>query len=400
MLFSGHQLNRHRIRRDSGRQDVYKCDYCEYLTDKISRLEEHTNAHLKRTPYICKQCSRGFAAHYSLSVHIKTMHQEKTLACTHCAFKAATSTKLRDHVRTMHTHRGVKPYKCGYCDFHSAVSGNARKHCMRNHVGEPVKWVKDGEFETLKEGEVKPYVPQPRIGKRKGKGKKGIEHLDGSLKQEVADEGEMKNLEVQDIAQENVDSEMVALVNSDKLLFKPPNVITLYTQLPGDQSASMGSHSENDMMMVETQDANMDSLRDLPQMTLNDSDMPIKISRKPIKIAPKPSPSSSEHIPLDIKPGQSMVGVCSMIGYGSHMVANAQNVEFCVLEGIASDQGESVGKTDHVDDVMPSEDGKALQDCTGQFKAEDLERSPYLTPINTDSVMYIVLNEQLTEGQD
>ncbi|XP_073836962.1 CTCF [Musca autumnalis] len=111
----------------------YKCQICEYSTNKKFLLTRHFKTHSDDRPYKCSVCERGFKSHNSLMNHINTHLGNKPHACGDCDMSFTTSGELTRHRRYKHT--GVKPHKCTECDYSSVELSKLRRH-IRCHTGE------------------------------------------------------------------------------------------------------------------------------------------------------------------------------------------------------------------------------------------------------------------------
>ncbi|XP_061400088.1 transcriptional repressor CTCFL [Musca vetustissima] len=111
----------------------FKCQICDYSTNKKFLLTRHFKTHSDDRPYKCSVCERGFKTHTSLMNHINTHLGNKPHKCGDCDMTFTTSGELTRHRRYRHT--GVKPHKCTECDYSSVELSKLRRH-IRCHTGE------------------------------------------------------------------------------------------------------------------------------------------------------------------------------------------------------------------------------------------------------------------------
>ncbi|XP_005185380.1 transcriptional repressor CTCF isoform X2 [Musca domestica] len=111
----------------------FKCQICDYSTNKKFLLTRHFRTHSDDRPYKCSVCERGFKTHNSLMNHINTHLGNKPYKCGDCEMSFTTSGELTRHRRYRHTL--VKPHKCTECDYSSVELSKLRRH-MRCHTGE------------------------------------------------------------------------------------------------------------------------------------------------------------------------------------------------------------------------------------------------------------------------
>ena len=140
-IFLGHMFAIHR-QKVSEKQKIFKCEQCDYMSDKKRKFLDHVNSHQNIRDYTCTKCGKSFITPATLRTHVQWVHVKKPFHCDFCEHVTMSASHLKEHVRTQHTHRDIKPYKCLYCDFRCAISGNCRKHVMNKHKGQKVGWVK------------------------------------------------------------------------------------------------------------------------------------------------------------------------------------------------------------------------------------------------------------------
>lgn len=58
--------------------------------------------HLRRRPYVCSYCVKGFSSRYALKTHIRVHTQETPYRCEICAAGFRQKVSLRTHLKSKH----------------------------------------------------------------------------------------------------------------------------------------------------------------------------------------------------------------------------------------------------------------------------------------------------------
>ncbi|XP_063630851.1 zinc finger protein 888-like [Cydia splendana] len=111
------------------RDDLFKCNYCDYKCKEKTLLQPHQMTHTGVKPFICKHCvCKGNAV--SNHTEVKPIH------CSDCDYKCKIPAELRRHQMT---HTGEKPFQCRYCDYRCRHRGHLRSHEMIHTGDKPYK---------------------------------------------------------------------------------------------------------------------------------------------------------------------------------------------------------------------------------------------------------------------
>ncbi|XP_066305205.1 zinc finger protein 665-like [Branchiostoma lanceolatum] len=113
-----------------------KCNQCDYCTARKGDLNKHMLKHMGEKPYSCEEC--GFRTVYrsNLSKHMKTHRGEKTYKCDQCDYCTARKEHLDTH---MAKHTSEKPYMCGECGFRTDYRSSLSAHMKRHLLEKPYK---------------------------------------------------------------------------------------------------------------------------------------------------------------------------------------------------------------------------------------------------------------------
>lgn len=85
----------------------HRCPFegCPWRFATPYKLRRHIKSHTKETPYLCKECGRGFSVRYNLLMHIQTIHsQPQKYKCPLRGCKEAfhSQSRLNGHLRRIH----------------------------------------------------------------------------------------------------------------------------------------------------------------------------------------------------------------------------------------------------------------------------------------------------------
>ncbi|XP_043199346.1 histone-lysine N-methyltransferase PRDM9-like isoform X7 [Amphibalanus amphitrite] len=115
-----------------GRNGRFKCEWCQYSTDKSTRMERHRRIHTGERPYGCSICKARFSERSNLITHMRTHTGEQPYGCSICMARFARRGNLIKHMRT---HTGERPHGCSICKARFSERSNLITH-LRTHTGE------------------------------------------------------------------------------------------------------------------------------------------------------------------------------------------------------------------------------------------------------------------------
>ncbi|XP_048459291.1 histone H4 transcription factor-like [Rhincodon typus] len=114
------QFANERLLRDHVRNHVnqFKCPLCDMTCTTFSSLRTHIKfRHCDERPYACDFCENTFKNLYDLRKHIETHNDEPTYRCSSdgCNFSARSVQTLKQHYRRIHEGETKPRYKCHIC---------------------------------------------------------------------------------------------------------------------------------------------------------------------------------------------------------------------------------------------------------------------------------------------
>lgn len=117
------------------REKKLRCKYCQFCTDRSSRLRDHERIHTGEKPFVCKLCDFRCARQGTYNLHSATEHK---FPCKLCQLSFTTRNKLKVHEMT---HNGREPFKCEICskEFHSKIRLGAHRITMKHIKAEPAE---------------------------------------------------------------------------------------------------------------------------------------------------------------------------------------------------------------------------------------------------------------------
>ncbi|XP_043228350.1 zinc finger protein 583-like isoform X4 [Amphibalanus amphitrite] len=115
-----------------GRNDKFKCEWCQYSTRKSDHMANHRRIHTGERPYRCDICDKTFPVQDSQTKHRRIHTGERPYRCDICDKTFPVQDSLTKHRRI---HTGERPYRCDICDKTFPVQDSLTKH-RRIHTGE------------------------------------------------------------------------------------------------------------------------------------------------------------------------------------------------------------------------------------------------------------------------
>ena len=157
------------FRKKHNSTDPHLCNYCgEGFVDeaafKAHEAEGHGDACFK-----CEMCDKPYGTKDMLQRHIGSAHEKKTFVCKHCEFESDRIEGLKEHTQENHKeledeaapekeqrlfqchlctfsarrigdlnyhvlwHTGLKPFFCGLCDYRNLLKPSLRRHLLVKH---------------------------------------------------------------------------------------------------------------------------------------------------------------------------------------------------------------------------------------------------------------------------
>lgn len=119
--------------KSPGKDEKFKCKYCEKLLSSRSALSYHQKAfHGGSKPYSCQKCDKRFMSEGLKRIHEHIHSDVNPFICTICDKAFKSPTVLNQHMRD---HSIVTTYECPHCDKRFKRKGNLSMH-VRTHTGE------------------------------------------------------------------------------------------------------------------------------------------------------------------------------------------------------------------------------------------------------------------------
>ncbi|KAJ8947524.1 hypothetical protein NQ318_005001 [Aromia moschata] len=95
----------------------FKCETCGKGFFTNGNLMSHINmTHKKLRPYICEFCGIGFSSSYSLKTHKRQHTNEKPFKCQFCPEGFRQKVSLRSHLKSKHNIEEAKEHFCKDCN--------------------------------------------------------------------------------------------------------------------------------------------------------------------------------------------------------------------------------------------------------------------------------------------
>nr|XP_050030129.1 zinc finger protein 287-like [Dermacentor andersoni] len=110
---------------------LYRCDFCNYETGRLSYLKTHIAVHTSERPFKCHFCPQSCFGKANLKDHLRIHTGEKPFQCPSCPLRFSQKGTLKRH---MLIHTGERPYQCPLCPRSFSQRSNLKSH-LRIHSG-------------------------------------------------------------------------------------------------------------------------------------------------------------------------------------------------------------------------------------------------------------------------
>ncbi|XP_072140170.1 uncharacterized protein [Dermacentor andersoni] len=115
----------------SQQKRLYRCDFCNYETGRLSYLKTHIAVHTSERPFKCHFCPQSCFGKAHLKDHLRIHTGEKPFQCPLCPLRFSQKGTLKRH---MLIHTGERPYQCPSCPRSFSQRSNLKSH-LRIHSG-------------------------------------------------------------------------------------------------------------------------------------------------------------------------------------------------------------------------------------------------------------------------
>jgi KRAB domain-containing zinc finger protein len=116
---------------DPNNKGKFICDECQRPFTHLDYLNCHIRRrHSKVKPYSCTYCSKAFAFHHDLNLHITVHTGNKKHVCNICRASFTKAWSLKQHM----VQHEVNPttFNCSECDYSTTSRIHSQKH-MQTH---------------------------------------------------------------------------------------------------------------------------------------------------------------------------------------------------------------------------------------------------------------------------
>ena len=113
-----------------GRNGRFKCDLCEFSTNRRFDLHRHRSIHTGERPYGCDICGKKFSRLSNVKIHRRTHTGERPYSCSVCGEAFRSDSSMRRH---LHGHTG-EVWLCDQCGKSFSNSSCYNRH-IKTHIG-------------------------------------------------------------------------------------------------------------------------------------------------------------------------------------------------------------------------------------------------------------------------
>lgn len=111
---------------------TYKCDQCDKFFSQRFRLVSHQESfHLKLRPHSCVVCNKAFFLERSMKRHLRTHTGKRSYECDQCGKMFTQLVRLKEH--KMAFHEKVRKYSCDICEKNFVSHFQIKQH-MQIHI--------------------------------------------------------------------------------------------------------------------------------------------------------------------------------------------------------------------------------------------------------------------------
>merc|ERR1719273_522917 len=108
-----------------------KCNICDYVTNKTSKLNKHMEVHCKEKRYKCNECDYTCSRRGRLEDHVNFKHRQiRNFMCDQCGRSFTRKENLREHDKIFHE---PPIHKCTKCNYASGLKKYLDRHNRRCH---------------------------------------------------------------------------------------------------------------------------------------------------------------------------------------------------------------------------------------------------------------------------
>lgn len=111
------------------KRGIYKCNQCEFSTNRPSHLSRHLIIHLDYKPFKCDLCDYRANFKINLTTHMRIHSGEKPNKCDYCPYSTYREDHLRRHLAT---HKDIKRYHCNLCTYSTVSEDQLEKHSKKH----------------------------------------------------------------------------------------------------------------------------------------------------------------------------------------------------------------------------------------------------------------------------